>query len=410
MAARMIYLLWGSEGSQQPVWFVEGSKGEIVESTGTLDELQYQYPLAQMTLLVPARDLLHTDIHLPTRKRSQMIQALPFAMEDQVGSDIDTLHFALGALTTGGEAAVHVVSRDRMDQWSDAAKGINLRLLRICSDLYLVPYREGEWSLLIQGERTLIRTAADQGSELATSALQILLQDLYEVTNKDKRPERIVIYSTDSGGEFLTPVFADTEVEYHPISSIREVMTPASLKSLGRSINLLQGEYGQNQRLGKIVGPWRFAAMLLLLISLFYAADWLLIHQQRQELDQKLANAVEELYRQTFPDARHIVNPRVQMERHLQSLSQPSQQNGFSRLLVRIAQPLKDLSGAKIDNLRYRPGEISLNLTLKGLPQLDQLKQKLKLVGVDATIDSASSRDGKVIGRITVRAGTGEAS
>jgi general secretion pathway protein L len=59
--------------------------------------------------------------------------------------------------------------------------------------------------------------------------------------------------------------------------------------------------------------------------------------------------------------------------------------------------------GVQLQNLRYRQGEIELELELKDLPALDGLKASLQQQGLEVEIRNASSRDDRVEGRVAIR-------
>ena len=59
--------------------------------------------------------------------------------------------------------------------------------------------------------------------------------------------------------------------------------------------------------------------------------------------------------------------------------------------------------GVSLQNLRYRQGEIELELLLPDLPALDALKANLQQEGLAVEIRNATSRDNQVEGRIAIR-------
>lgn len=50
----------------------------------------------EIIILVPAEDVLLTIVQLPDMSKTRLLEALPFALEDQLIADIDTLHIAHG--------------------------------------------------------------------------------------------------------------------------------------------------------------------------------------------------------------------------------------------------------------------------------------------------------------------------
>jgi type II secretory pathway component PulL len=64
---------------------------------------------------------------------------------------------------------------------------------------------------------------------------------------------------------------------------------------------------------------------------------------------------------------------------------------------------LANAKGVELQNLRYRLGELELELELADLPALDALKASLTQQGLAVEIRNASSRDNRVEGRVAIR-------
>ena len=65
---------------------------------------------AEIVVLVPGEDVLLTEARLSARNRAQLLQALPYAVEEQLLDPVEDLHFAA---TAGGDPlGVAVVARD----------------------------------------------------------------------------------------------------------------------------------------------------------------------------------------------------------------------------------------------------------------------------------------------------------
>src|SRR5580698_8109691 len=87
-----------------------------------------QHPAGQrICVLVPASDVLLTDAEVPAKSGARIQQIVPFALEEQVAEDIDSLHFAVGRRV--GESTripVAVVSRALIDAWLSQLRAAGL--------------------------------------------------------------------------------------------------------------------------------------------------------------------------------------------------------------------------------------------------------------------------------------------
>jgi general secretion pathway protein L len=131
--------------------------------------------------------------------------------------------------------------------------------------------------------------------------------------------------------------------------------------------------------------------------------DYHRLWQQRDDLRAQ----IEALYREavpSFPQDKAILDPRKLLERDLAKLTGGGGGPGFIDLIARTGTALKQTPGLEIKSLRSQGGELELDLRITDLQSLDQLKQALIAAApVDVDIVSATSRDGKVEGRIKIR-------
>ena len=143
---------------------------------------------------------------------------------------------------------------------------------------------------------------------------------------------------------------------------------------------------------------------------LIWAAVQLSMHiydyARLKKQDVVLQQSLEKIYRQTFPDARKIVNVEVQMRQRLEDLRKRrgKAESGFTEMLVRSAPVLQRAPGLKLHALRYHDGRMDLELEVRDLNSLEQLKENLIKTGNwQVEIQSASSAENKVQGKLQVR-------
>jgi len=173
------------------------------------------------------------------------------------------------------------------------------------------------------------------------------------------------------------------------------------------ALNLLQGDYSRREQLGKLWRPWRPAAALLGVWLVVQGGMMLSEIMQLSSQSQQLRRQIERIYLQTFPDARRVVNPRVQMQRQLDTLraAQGQGDQGFLELLARTGDPLMKTPDLTLRSVSYKEGQLNLDIEIKDLQALDQLKQRLAgQAALDVEIQSASSQDNKVQSRLQIQA------
>ena len=110
---------------------------------------------------------------------------------------------------------------------------------------------------------------------------------------------------------------------------------------------------------------------------------------------ERLTTEINQVYLDTFPAARKVVDARLQMERKLAEFATGGGAGqGFLSLLALSSKPLQSIERVVLKHAIYQDGRLSLSLRIKSLQLLEQLKQALlsdKVLNV--AIQSAASRD-----------------
>ncbi|NJM13673.1 MAG: hypothetical protein HC889_19065, partial [Synechococcaceae cyanobacterium SM1_2_3] len=212
---------------------------------GPLTDLAPQASGASLILIAPGEAVTLHRALLPSPKRSTWARAIPYALEDQVAEDIETLHFALSALPDGAHLPAAVVAHDALRGWLDRCNQAGLTPTAIVPEPLLLPWREGEWSVLLEPQRVVVRTGSWEGFATERDLLELLLNQAL-VEAGDAKPQRLRVW-----GGTLSPLAA-TDVEL-----LREDGPPEPLQWLASSylptkvINLLQGAYSRQAHWGR---------------------------------------------------------------------------------------------------------------------------------------------------------------
>ncbi|MGB5338967.1 MAG: type II secretion system protein GspL, partial [Gammaproteobacteria bacterium] len=145
----------------------------------------------------------------------------------------------------------------------------------------------------------------------------------------------------------------------------------------------------------------------LLVAGLVLALVSVGVESYRLSQQQKALTAqIEQLYKQTFPNAKRVVNARAQMEQQLKQLQRQTGtgQTDFIVLLGETGSILKRTQGVEISSASFRDGRLDLELAADNLQILDKLKQELVASGrLQAEIQSATTEAGqKVKSRVRV--------
>jgi len=355
----------------------------------------------RVVVVVPASEVVFARIKMPMTSRGKLVQAVPFAMEEQMVTDVDKLHFAIGTQQADGTVSVAVVAMECMERWRSWFEASGVQADVMVAETQTLPLKESEWSLLHDNSDTMVlRTGMDAGLAFdVPNLLHVLIQALDEAG--DFKPDRLMVFKCDHKELPTTP----DELEVKSTNCGGDAIIPmATGFNEQHAINLLQGNFAKGANLA---GAWRkwlpAAAVLMLWIALEVGTEsWNYIRysQKNAELNEQ----IEDLYRETFPKARNIIKPRLQMEQKLVALrGSASSQSNFLHLLAATGASLKNIKTVKLKNISYKNGQMIIDLVLKDAELLDQIEQQLgRNKSITVKRESATARNNKVEGRLRI--------
>ncbi|MDH5409204.1 MAG: type II secretion system protein GspL [Gammaproteobacteria bacterium] len=358
---------------------------------------------AQIVVTIPGEDILLLDIAMPGRNLQRLRNAVPYAVEDQLVDDVDSLHFSLSQQTVEGKYTVAVIDRENMRGWSKVLEKAGLQAHSIIPDALALPYKEKTWSVFVDEDRLLVRTGRYSGFASSAMNLELLLKAaINEASNK---PD-VINLILQSGDE------RDYPESITDIPLVKETYEQETLALLAcdydqqSSINLLQGDYSRRENISKHVRPWYQAAALLLVWLVWQGSVNFYQGFHLQTESKALNNQMTQLYRKTFPGSRKVVDAPAQMRQKLKELRKQSgkSQTSLQEMLAAAAPALSATDGLVLNTLRYNNGRMDLEFDVKDLQTLEALKQRLvKNSDWKVDIQSASSRKDKVETRMQIR-------
>jgi general secretion pathway protein L len=260
----MLLLRANSSDDQRWSWLHLDSTGEVrgVIHTGSLAEAAAQAEGLRVLVLMPATDCLLTSVNVPGRNRKKLLQAAPYALEEQLSDDVENLHFAIGAGLDDGSWQVAVINKQRMGTLMAALTEAGLD-----HDMAIV--RSGMYSgYAVDSDNLGIVLAAGKQDDEDGAVLQLYVE------------------------QDVSPDPADYPVETRIEHYARD---PLSIFAQGldlKAINLLQGEFGQSGEWNRVWRPWRATAALLLASVLIsnaaMAVDYYRLGEESDQLKMQI--------------------------------------------------------------------------------------------------------------------------
>jgi len=387
----------------------------IFDKTGHLIDSATQVPLdtvpvehSPVFVLISGTAVLLTQVAIPSKQRQRILQALPFALEEELAENIENLHFAVGGREAESEKiAVAVIARSIMDGIIQELQSVNIKADAIIPDFLAVPELAEAWSIFYCKNKVLVRIAAQSGFSIEKDNLLAVLQiTLNEY--KNQVPKQFIVFKDKKSIhdiDALQVLNIPIKVESHTEFALAWLAKGLADKT--PSLNLLQGNYRPVSKTANTWRHWRLTALLLLSLFAMQVTQQIIEYQglknQRTELDTQ----IEQIYRQTFPEARRIVNPRVQMEQQLKTLR--SQHGGainddnFLLLFNQISIPLQQTKGLNIQRIDYRSGQFDIHLEVADWQAWEYLKRKLEALNLSVEKQSATSNNNVVQSHLRIQ-------
>lgn len=394
-------------------WIVVDATGAVVDGPGDLDGTAPPPAAgARRTIaLVPAAAVLRTRADVPVKGAAKVLQALPFALEDQLADELDELHFAAGPRAPTGGVEVAVTRRAALAEWCRRLEGGGLDAVYAESDA--LPDLPGTATLLLEPGQMMLRTGQGDllvaGAEDAPALAGLWLDQRSTGSDPPPPPPHLLVYATTADPGLLEPL----EVLRPRVQSLEiRQLVGGALPRLAAGIvaapgvNLLQGDYAPRRSFAGLWPRWRLAAGLaaaaVATMVLVAGLEAWRLQREAVALGASVAAAVQ----YTFPDAGAGADPRVVLDSRLAELGQgPGIAGGdeFLPTLRVVAEAISRTGNARLESLSYRAGVFDLQVRAPTAETLDQIRQFVTADGTrTAEIQSANAEGDQVQGRLRI--------
>ncbi len=391
-------------GEEAVQWAVSEDNGRLSSGIeySTLQEVAEQVEGQRVTLILPADDVLLAEAVVPGGSQARALQAVPYALEDQVADDVDELHFALGPKGRDDRYPVAVISRQMMDAVLAQCEEAGLRPTQLVPEPLALPQLDSSspeiraWSALLDGEVAVVRLDGCKGFATDPGMAVMMLEGAYAELPEEAGAS-LVIFGTAEAGTLDVP--ASIDVEQRPVD--HRLALYASGLMTSPTINLLQGDYNPKKNFDNSWKPWRWTAALAaaLCVALF-VGKWVDV-QRLGEQEAHLDDQIRQAFEQALPGVR-MQRPKRQIQSALDDLGS-NNSDGFTSRLSQIAASLTTQPQTELKTIGYRNGRFDLDLNTDAVPTLDALKSELSKRGsLNMSVQSANRENNTVRGRVRI--------
>lgn len=379
-------------------WIIKEAGQEPVYAQGALQDAAAVARDKYVVAVLNGKNILLTHVNLPGSNRQKIIQALPYALEDNLIDDIAGMHICLGEKEQNNNYKVAVVNSEIIKNVTDKLNKAGIETDVLTADFMLLDAAENETVIVLDNENAYLCN-----DDIACVVQKDIVSQPLLLNKLNTNKLKLVNISGSNNQDFITTLpsqdFDVTAIDFQGNLPSWLVMQ----HNHKHQINLLQGEFRKKKDWQKHKQKWiPVAALVCIWLAIEGSAlifDYISLTKQNNELQLK----INQLYRSTFPNDKRIVNAKVQMEQKLQQLRKRTGNSSqtFSEMLNRSAPILSKTNGLDIKSLRYQAGTIELGVELKNLQMLDTLKSNLQSqLGWKVDVQNAASDKNKVSARL----------
>lgn len=384
-------------------WMSADSRGQPLSApqSGSLLQAANSAGGRRVAAIVPSSDVLITEVELPVKSGVRVQQVVPFALEEQLAADIETLHFAAGARDeTTGRTSVAVVTRALMDQWIGELTGAGLTPEVLCTEAALLPDNPGHVVVMLEGDTLCVRRAGQSAQALPALDVAAALQALLGET---LAADDLIFYVSPEDWQRRSP---EVEALRMQCASLKvqllnfgplPLLSP-HLAAEGPYLNLLTGDYAPKRPIGAGLRRWRLAASLAVaLVAVHLIGLALQLHQQHRA-EQALNAAITQIAGRALPAGSDVSEVRPRLERAL--LARSGTAGGLIPALATLAGAVQSSEGTSVETLSFQNDALDMKMRAPNAEKLEQVDQSLRSNGWKAELTSGSTAGSAYEGHI----------
>ena len=384
-------------------WAIVNDDQRSVLATGeaqTLNELKFDQPIKIIKLIADSTSVASHRVDVPGTSRKNVINAIPFVLEEELTDDIDDLHFALQQWAPGQSADVLVVKdqllQNSMAQFDDAGFNVDdvipqylllpqhpsadITLAKIPSGDYLIRSGNGSGTIVDEGMLELWWDMEAKGKIIAL--------------NDESMVKEFIAAGWDNV-QFWD--IGDSFFDWIPHGSLEKTAIPC----------LLQGKYDDSEEKQarfdyKMAINFMLAGVGIYVCSIL--ANYFYLSYKTNSLDSQAI----EMHETAFPELQDqtIEDPIYEFRKAISALSSGNyQSDNFLSIFQVVANQLQSMPNTLLTNLIFEQDVLKAEVIVLDFAALDALYLSLSNITQGyATVETkdAAAQDDVVKGILEV--------
>lgn len=358
----------------------------------------HSFPNAdECEVVVPFSLISLATAKLPKVNSKRLLEIAPYAIEDAVISEPEkNLALPLKKLQDD-TTLLAVIDRGWMDGLLAELGKSGLEPKRAVPELLLPSLKAGEWALVLLGPEGFLKTSEEAAFSLDCHGQEPPVG--LKLALERERPEKILVYSKD---------YPDLE-QWEKMLGIPFRQAGAwdwKKAEFRREINLIGRSASRSFEIDW--RPFKPALFILfMMIALQFSGtvyEW--IHLSREK--KAIFTEMDRLFRQSFPEARVVVDAPLQMKRKLEELRRSGgnrQPGDFIPLMASLSGEIASLPSGSLSSIDYSAEGLDLSAGFPGKDALDMFRKKLESGGLKVELKKVEEKDNGVLATLHVGSG-----
>jgi len=361
----------------------------------------------RVVLLLPGSEITLAEPELPVRGGARVAQAVPFALEEQLASDVEGLHFAVGARPAGTVGTpVAVVSRALLERWLGQCEAAGIQVDAAHADSAAVPAAGAGCTLLLDGSQLYVRRPDSLPYVLDAEPLQGAFDLALGAPAVEGEPREGVTFYTSTAEyerhrDVIEGLRARTATLHVKLLPDGPLPLLAAQLAGASGINLLQGPFAPRTSLRNRLQEWRLPAALAAALVLLFVGGQTVNWWKQSRVEKELDAQIAAIFAQALP-GQPLKDARAQMQGELGT---GGAGGGMLVAVSALATAMAQAPAARIETLSFRGNVLEVNLTVPTVESLEGIRQGLSRDGMVAEIQSATQRGEMHVGRLHVKLG-----
>lgn len=332
---------------------------------GSVQELREDLPAPapEVCLLLSGSEVVTQTVAYQASERRHLARLIPYELEDDVTTELDDIHFAIGT-PRDGEVAVAYTDHDWLGQQIDELEGAGLEVSYCIPEPLLLPRIQDGWTLRLD-EELQVHYGPSLGfaveADMAMPALASLMASA-------DLPHSLLLIAGDQGQldqlhELLATMMGEDLSELDTDTRIARDWDSLAIDQY-QGLNLRQGQFARQLPWRKWWREWRSVAVVAGLAFFAYVGvNAAQINQANRETSQ-LRQQIETAFRQIIPQGV-MANPESQLQTRLREYQGSARGSSVVELLALVGPLIVADDKIVLRRLTYNDQRSEMQITVE---------------------------------------------